>query len=100
MRLVYTDEAIADLERLRAFIDVHNPSAANRIAAELVEKIQLLKDFPGMGAPVGMAPMPDTVRDMVFGRYVVRYSTHPSGIIILRIWHGTAFPPRSPRCPV
>ena len=88
MKLVYTDEAIEDLQRLREFIAVHNPSAAARIATELVGKIALLPDFPKMGTPVEMAPVPDSVRDMVFGKYVVRYSLHPSAIIILRVWHG------------
>ncbi|MEH6501677.1 MAG: type II toxin-antitoxin system RelE/ParE family toxin [Pseudoalteromonas distincta] len=88
MKLVYTDEAIEDLKRLREFIAVHNPSAAGRIATELVSKIELLPDFPGMGTPVEMAPVPDSIRDMVFGKYyVVRYSVHVSAIIILRVWH-------------
>ena len=88
MKLVYTDEAIDDLKRLREFIAMHNPTAAARIATELVGKIELLPDFPKMGAPVEMAPVPDSVRDMVFGKYVVRYSVHASAIIVLRVWHG------------
>ncbi|XOZ35038.1 type II toxin-antitoxin system RelE/ParE family toxin [Halomonadaceae bacterium KBTZ08] len=88
MKLVYTDEAIDDLKRLREFIAVHNPLAAARVATELVSKIELLPDFPKMGTPVEMAPVPDSVRDMVFGKYVVRYSVHASAIIILRVWHG------------
>jgi len=87
VKLVYTDEAIEDLKGLREFIAVHNPSAAGRIATELVSKIELLPDFPRMGTPVEMAPVPDSIRDMVFGKYVVRYSVHVSAIIILRVWH-------------
>lgn len=88
MRLVYTDDAIEDLKRLREFIEAHNPSAAAKIAAELVEKTEQLPDFPKMGTPVEMAPVPETFRDMVFGKYVARYSLHASAIIILRVWHG------------
>lgn len=88
MKLIYTDDAIADLQRLREFIAVHNPPAAGRVAAELVERIELLPDFPKMGTPVEMAPVPDSIRDMVFGRYIVRYSTHVSTIIILRVLEG------------
>ncbi|TDT41678.1 plasmid stabilization system protein ParE [Halospina denitrificans] len=87
MKLVYTDEAIEDLKRLRQFIAAHDPSAAARVAAELVAKIELLPDFPKMGAPVEVAPVPDSIRDMVFGKYIVRYSVHASAIIILRVWH-------------
>jgi plasmid stabilization system protein ParE len=86
MKLVYTDEAIDDLKRLREFIATHNPSAASRTAAELIGKIDLLPDFPKMGTPVEIAPVPDSVRDMFFGKYVVRYSVHATAIIILRVW--------------
>lgn len=88
MKLVYTDEAIGDLKRLREFIAVHNPTAASRIAAELISKIELLPTFPKLGTPVALAPVPDVIRDMIFGNYVVRYSLHSSTIIILRVWHG------------
>ena len=87
MKLVYTDGAIEDLKRLSEFIVVHTPSAAARVAAELVGKIELLPNFPEMGAPVAMAPAPDSVRDMILGKYVVRYSVHPSAIIVLRVWY-------------
>jgi plasmid stabilization system protein ParE len=87
VKLVYTDEAIEDLKRLRAFIAVNNPSAAARIAIELVGKIELLPNFPKMGTQVEMAPVPDSIRDMIFGKYIVRYSVHTSVIIILRVWH-------------
>ena len=87
MKLVYTDEAVEDLKRLREFVAVHNPSAVGRIATELVSKIELLPGFPRMGTPVEMAPVPDSIRDMIFGKYVVRYSVHVSAIIILRVWH-------------
>ncbi len=88
MKLVYTDEAITDLKRLREFIAVHNPVAAAKVAEEMVSKIEMLLDFPKLGVPVELAPVPETVRDIIFGKYIVRYSVHESAIIILRIWHG------------
>lgn len=87
MKLVYTNDAIEDLKRLREFIAVHNPTAASKIAAELIAKMELLPAFPRMGTPVQMAPVPDIIRDMVFGKYVVRYSVHSSAVIVLRVWH-------------
>lgn len=88
MKLVYTVDAIADLKRLRQFIAQHNPTAANKIAAELTGKIGLLPEFPHIGVAIELAPVPDSVRDMIFGHYVVRYSVHATVIIILRVWHG------------
>ena len=73
-RLVYTKAAVEDLQRLRAFMAEHDPHSAARVAAELVRRIQKLREFPRMGRPVTEAPDPEMVRDMVFGRYVVRYA--------------------------
>lgn len=87
MKLVYTDEAIEDLKRLREYIEIHNSSAAAKIARELVGKIELLLNFPRIGTSIEMTPVADSIRDMVFGKYVVRYSVHTSAIIILRVWH-------------
>lgn len=84
---MYTEEAIEDLKRLREFIAINNPSAATIIGTELVGKIELLSNFPKIGTPVEIAPVPETIRDMFFGKYVVRYSVHTSAIIILRVWH-------------
>lgn len=88
MKLVYAAEAVGDLRRLREFIAAHDPAAATRTGEELIRRIEMLPDFPEMGAPVQLAPTPESVRDMVFGKYVVRYSVHPSAVIILRVWHG------------
>lgn len=87
MRVVYTADAVEDLERLRAFIAEHDPAAAGRVAAELVQRVEQLQAFPLMGRPVVWAPEPESLRDMVFGRYVVRYSVHTETLIVLRIWH-------------
>lgn len=87
MKLFYTDDAVADLRRLRELIAIHDPTAAARISKELVSRVEQLASTPLIGSPVASAPVPDTVRDMVFGRYVVRYTVHPSTVIVLRIWH-------------
>lgn len=87
MRLVYSQEAVADLVRLRAFIATHDPSAAARIAADLIARIDHLCQFPEMGRSAAGAPQPDTVRDFIFGKYVVRYTVHDSALVILHVWH-------------
>jgi plasmid stabilization system protein ParE len=87
MKLVYSQEAIGDLVRLRAFIAENDPSAAGRIAAELVARIENLCLFPRIGVEVERAPQPAELRDMVFGNYVVRYSVHGDSLAVLRIWH-------------
>ena len=87
MRLAYTQEAVADLVRLRSFIAEHDPAAAARIARDLVARIERLRSFPDMGRNVAEAPQPDLVRDFVFGPYVIRYTVHADALIVLRVWH-------------
>ena len=87
MKLAYAVDAIADLVRLRAFIAEKNPSAAARIAALLIERIEHIRRFPELGRPVALAPQPRLVRDAVFGSYIVRYSVHAKTVVVLRIWH-------------
>jgi len=87
MKLIYSQEAVDDLIRLRAFIAEKNPAAAARIAAELVSRIDSLRMFPEIGHAVSLAPRPESVRDMVFGKYIVRYVPREDAVIVLRIWH-------------
>ncbi|WP_411832204.1 type II toxin-antitoxin system RelE/ParE family toxin [Pseudoxanthomonas mexicana] len=39
------------------------------------------------GRNVPQAPEPDTIRDFVFGKYVVRYVVHGDALVVLRPWH-------------
>lgn len=87
MRLVYSQEAVEDLVRLRGFIADNDPAAAARVAAELMARINGLCAFPEMGRSVPQAPEPGSIRDFVFGKYVVRYTVQGSALVVLRIWH-------------
>lgn len=87
MRLAYSENAVADLVRLRKFIAENDPLAAARVAAELLSRIENLGLYPEMGRAVELAPSPKAIRDAVFGKYRVRYSAHTETIVILRIWH-------------
>ena len=87
MKLVYSEEAVADLVRLRAFIAQKDPAAASRVAAELIARIENICQFPHMGVQVPQAPQQGVVRDMVFGNYVVRSAAQTESVVLLRLWH-------------
>lgn len=87
MKLVYSQDAITDLVRLRAFIAEHDPSAAARIAADLRARIDTLCAFPMIGRSVGRAPDPGRIRDLFAANYVVRYAVQHASVVVLRIWH-------------
>ena len=87
MRISYTPESIDDLKRLREFIAVKNPLAAQRTATSILKGISQLKTFPYLGVEVEQAPNPEMVRDLIIGNYIARYLIHSEKIDILRIWH-------------
>jgi len=87
MRLEYSREAVVDLKRLREFIAKHNPVAASQISSQLIKGIQTLEAHPKLGHEVALAPDPETIRDLVLGKYVVRYLILQRRIVVLRIWH-------------
>ena len=87
MKLEYTAEAVGDLTRLREFIAIHDPAAAERIAIHLQGGINSLLNHPKLGHPVTYAPEPESLRDLAIGDYIVRYLLLESRILVLRIWH-------------
>jgi len=87
MRISYTPESIDDLKRLREFIEVKNPLAAQRVATSILKGISQLKTFPYIGVEVQQAPNPEIVRDLIIGNYIARYLIRSKKIDILRVWH-------------
>ena len=89
MKLIYSPESVQDLVRIREFIAQNNPSAANRIAMELLARIEQLRSFPEIGGAIErpQKEFQNSIRDFSFGNYVVRYINHIDSLTVLRIWH-------------
>ena len=87
MRISYSPESIQDLRRLREFIEVKNPTAAQKTAASILKGIKQLKSFPFLGVEVPQAPNPEMIRDLIIANYIVRYLVNAKKIYILRVWH-------------
>lgn len=88
MNLRFTPEAVEDLVRLRTFVEEKNPTAAQRIAKDLLLGMEKLKVFPEIGLKVERAFEPQRIRDLFVGNYTVRYLIGDGEIVVLRIWHG------------
>jgi plasmid stabilization system protein ParE len=88
MKLEFSESAVQDLIRLREFIAVHNPKAAERISLRLQQVIAKLVLHPDIGRSI---PEFENVRELVAGDYVVRYLRLEDAIFVLRIWHGKEF---------
>lgn len=87
MKVKYSPESIEDLQRVVEFIENKNPYSARRIAIDLQEGVDKLKQFPEIGLPVLKAIDPEKIRDLYVVNYTVRYLITEEIIYILRIWH-------------
>jgi len=90
VNLIVSLAALADIERLHAFLIDKNPTAARRAVIALDRAMQSLEIFPERGRPTGTPG----VRELIvpFGRsaYVMRYAYAQATdeVVILRLWHG------------
>jgi len=85
MNLFFSRSAVHDLVRLREFIAQHSPNAAGRISKRLRGAILELVNHPQIGRPV--PDLPGEIRELIFGKYVVRYEVRARELFVLRIWH-------------
>ena len=88
-RLIFTPEAIRDVERLREFLRPKDPAAAKRAARSIIHGVQALADLPLIGRPVeGLAEeYRDWVIDFGGAGYVVRYRVEGDLVAILAVRH-------------
>ena len=88
-RVIFSPEAVRDLERLRAFLLPKSASAAQRAADAILSSMQDLGRFPAMGRLV--EGLPDQYREWLidFGDsgYVARYRIHGDMVVVLAIRH-------------
>lgn len=83
-RIVWTDEAIAHLEAIVAYISAFNPAAAARLGERLIAVADSLAEFFERGRDAG-----DGRREMTtVCPYVLRYRVEGERVVVLRIRHG------------
>lgn len=88
--ILFSPDAVEDVERLRTFLDRNNPDAARRAIALIWTAIDRLQEFPYLGMPTGDADIRQIVVRFGASGYIVRYAILPGDedILITRIWHG------------
>ena len=82
--IVWTDEAVAHLEAIVAYITAFNPAAAQTLGERLSAVADSLAEFPGRGRDAGGGKREMTT----VWPYVLRYRVEVERVIILRIRHG------------
>ena len=82
--VVWTREALTNVELIRAYIQQFDPGASRRMAERLIEAGDSLAEFPERGRPVG-----DDRRELVtITPYLIRYRVSGDTVVILRVRHG------------
>ena len=72
VRIVWTAEAISDLEAIRDFIGQISPHYGSVVAARLVESVDRLRTFPKSGRVVPELQR-DDIREVIHGLYRIVY---------------------------
>jgi plasmid stabilization system protein ParE len=88
--ITYSSNALADVKRLRSFLEGKNPRAAGAASKAIIEALNLLAQFPEAGRPV--LSDPPLYRDLFieFGNsgYIARYRYDGRDVLVLAIKHG------------
>ncbi len=85
MRLKFTSVALNDLKRLREFIAVNDPQAAQRYSQSLKESLKGLIRQPHMGR---ILDDESNIRELIAGDYLARYRIMGDQVIVFKIRHG------------
>jgi plasmid stabilization system protein ParE len=88
-RLIWSPQALLDVQRLYRFLSSKNTDAAKRAVYAIRQGIKVLGLQPGIGRPI--EEMPDEFREWAidFGDsgYMVRYRLNTDEVVILAVRH-------------
>ena len=88
MRIVWTERAVTDLQKIENHIARERPAAAQRVAAHLLGSVEHLAEFPHLGKP---GPRPG-MRSLVAPPYMISYRVRTDTLQILSVWDGRRKP--------
>ncbi len=88
-RLIWSQPALLDVQRLYRFLAPKNPDAAKRAVKAIRQGVMVLGQQPGVGRPID--DMPEAFREWIidFGEsgYVARYRIEVDVVTILAVRH-------------
>jgi plasmid stabilization system protein ParE len=88
--IVFSPDALSDIERVREFLDINNPDAAKRALRAIFAALERVEEFPDLGRPTEDAEIRQIVIRFGAAGYIVRYTIPPGtrDVLVLRLWHG------------
>lgn len=88
IELLWSPRSVADLEDIRAFIEVDSPAWADLTVRRLVAAVERLREFPDSGRIVPERQRPD-LREIVSGKYRIVYRRKPDLVEIATVFRGS-----------
>jgi addiction module RelE/StbE family toxin len=88
-KVIWTDEAIADLRQLVSFISRDNPTAAVKLGETIIQKSLVLARHARIGKVLRKSSR-ETLRELSVPPYRIIYEINDSALIISirMLWHG------------
>jgi plasmid stabilization system protein ParE len=88
-RLIWTPQALADVQRLYRFLASKNTDAARRAVQAIRQGVKVLTLQPGMGRPIDDLPIEfrEWLIDFGDSGYVARYRLEGDVIVVLAVRH-------------
>jgi plasmid stabilization system protein ParE len=94
MKILWSEKAREQVREIVEFIAEDRPLAAERILEDLLERVQLLTEFPEQGTTWGAPSRPD-LRSIISDSYRIVYRFRSEEIAVLSIRH-TRMEPETP----
>jgi toxin ParE1/3/4 len=86
--LVWSPQALADVEEIRAYIALDSRSYADLTAQRIMAAVERLKTFPDSGRMVPERQSPE-VREVVAGRFRIVYRRKAHVVEIVTVFRGS-----------
>jgi toxin ParE1/3/4 len=88
VKINWTDESLAWLKEIHDFIALDNENISKRVITEIIERTEILKDFPLIGQRLQDWP-DENIRMILYGHYRIVYSVvSDERVDILGVYHG------------
>ena len=89
MEVIWSLSALKDLQRIRDYIALFNPSAGRGMAKEIVAKAESLINFPYRCRALRSSDLREA---SIVHPYIIRYRIETDRVVILRVRHSSRKP--------
>jgi plasmid stabilization system protein ParE len=88
VRVEWSADALADLDRFATFLRENHPALSTVIAREIVAKARMLSEHPYLGSPLADRPeYRQLVMQVLRASYVFQYRVGGERVVMLRVFH-------------